>query len=219
MRRHALRVAAVAMALAISQLAAAEELHGVQATDKLGEIRAKFPNAVFTRVKAAWVTSEEDFFSMTGKGFPGTLYLAFTDSRPKARKRLSEEPETAEDDKSKQTMRALLQKWANESDDDALMVKWIRWVPPEPIPMQRYKAKYGEPTTCDFGISDMQPYCEWKSNALVASLSDDQKYVLRVESDFTKAELRAAWLRKAGFVPDHLKEETEDRLPEKRPKK
>jgi hypothetical protein len=201
--------------------AQAEELHGVRAADILGDVKKKFPNATFTRIKAAWVTSDSDFFSMSGNGFPGTLYLAFSDERPRYKKEFQETKEPADDNKSAKFDRELLWKWANEGDDEALIVKWVRWAPPDPIPLQRYKSKYGEPTKCDFSDEDMRPYCQWSRHALLAKLTDDQKQVVYVESDFTREELRAAWRRKAGFVPQWLQDAPEkgSTPPDKRQKK
>jgi hypothetical protein len=194
------------LVLLFSGLLRAEELQGVQPTDTLGDIKKKFPNAQFTRVKAAWVTDEQDFFSMWGSGFPGTLYLAFTDGRPGLRKQLAEQPPPADGDASARQVREVVQGLANQSDDEALTINWVRWVPAQPIPLQRYKSKYGEPTKCDFSPDDMRPFCQWDKRALVVNLSDDQKFVLSAESSFTREEYRAAWLRTVGYLPDWLKD-------------
>lgn len=64
----------------------AEILQNIEPLDSLGDIKLKYPNAVLTRVKAAWVTEDQDFFKLTGQGFPGELFIAFNDSRPGFRK-------------------------------------------------------------------------------------------------------------------------------------
>ncbi len=202
--RHLVRSLLFFTLVLICNFANAEILHGVFPLDTLKAIKAKYPNARFDRVNAAWVTENEAFFQMTGSGFPGTLYVAFTDSRPTAKKYLLEKcmfPAQTTD-----AICAVRKKTSEENDDDALTTSWVRWVPPSPIPLDRYKSKYGEPTF-EFAKDSMAPTAEWKSVELSARLSDDKKMVLTIETAFTRAELRAAWIRDFGFVPDFLKDE------------
>ena len=181
-----------------------EILHGVFPYDTLKVVRAQYPNARFERVNAAWVTEDNAFFKMTGTGFPGTLYIAFNDSRSKHKKDFTE---TCLYPAQKQDVACGIKKSLSEkSDDDALSTNWVRWIPPAAIPIERYKNKYGEPTY-EFAKDTMVPTASWTSVALSASLSDDKKFVLSVETAFSRPELRAAWVRDAGFVPDFLKDE------------
>ncbi len=200
----------VTLVLFLCVVAQAEILHDIQPLDTLGEIKKKYPNAKFVRVKAAWVTEEQDFFSMSGQGFPGTLYLAFSDYRPSYRRMLAKERAELDptDDDAKRKVE-IFQAVINEPDDEALSIEWVRWVPADPIPIARYKSKYGEPSKCDFNAADMHPFCQWNSRSLRVRLSDDQKNVVYAESEFTKAELRNEWLRKRGYVPDFLKDQSE----------
>lgn len=158
----------------------AESFQGITAQAELGEIRAKFPLASITPVKAAWVRKEEAFFLMKGDGFPGELYLAFSDLRPVALEMASEA--TDEHDRN------FFEEKAAEPDDKALELLWMRWMPADPIPLTRYISKYGKAEKSGFGDSDMRPYASWPSKAMVAHLSDDQKRVLGVEFSFTDAE-------------------------------
>jgi hypothetical protein len=187
--------------------ALAEIIHEVRPFDKLGEIKERFPNAVFVKVNAAWVTADQAFIKMTGQGFPGTLYIAFSDSRPFNRNFVSENcnPPSATNER----LCELNSKWAAEPDAIALSTSWVRWVPDNPIPLQRYISKYGEPTKIDFENDTLVPYAYWEKNALNATLTDDKKMVTMVSSAFTRAEQREAWQRTAGFVPDYLKDQNE----------
>lgn len=106
---------------------------------------------------------------------------------------------------------------ANQSDDDALDVKWVRWVPASPIPLERYKSKYGESSKCDFSKVDMQPYCEWSQHGLFVNLSDDRKLVFSVEANFTLAEQRAAYRNRGFDLPNWLKEEPTSKKPTANP--
>ena len=196
----------------VPAIASAEILHGVYFFDTLKAVKEKYPNGQFGRVKAAWVTEAEAFYQMTGTGFPGTLFVAFTDSRPANKKYLAEncgEPISDDNAAGCKIVRSI----ANENDDDALQVKWVRWAPAQPIPLERYRSKYGEPTKIDFENDTMTPYARWDTVALDARLSDDKKMVLYITTAFTRSETRAAWLRTVGFVPEFLKDEPTPKVP------
>lgn len=193
-------------------IASAEILHGVFLLDSLKAVKQKYPNGQFSRVNSAWVTEAEAFYQMTGTGFPGTLFVAFNDVRPLFKKNLAEkcgEPISDQMAESCKSNRSL----ANQNEDDALSVKWVRWVPAQPIPLERYMSKYGEPTKFGFDKDTMIPYAQWDTAALSAELSDDKKMVLFVTTSFTRSETRAAWLRTVGFVPDFLKDEPTPKVP------
>ncbi len=185
----------------------AEILHGVEPLNTLGDIKKKFPNALVTRVRAAWVTENEDFYSLKGEGFPGVLYIAFQDERPTYRRRVADLKSLQVELSERQASELqFAEKIGNNSDDVALNVEWVRWVPSSPIPLERYKSKYGEPSKCDFKADTMAPYCTWQSRSLTVNLSDDKKLVLHAEAAFTVAEQRIAWKARFNFVPDYLAE-------------
>ena len=203
-RTHLLKCIISAVVILTCTEGSAEILHGVFPYDTLKVIKAKYPNAQFERVNAVWVTEGEAFFKMTGKGFPGTLYVAFTDSRPIHKRNFEEKCLFPA-----QTVDALCKinkKFSEQTDDDALSTQWVRWTPIAAIPLERYKGKYGEPTF-QFAQDTMAPTARWKSVELLANLSDDKKFVLSVETVFSRAELRAAWVRDTGVLPDFLKDE------------
>lgn len=194
------------------QVTSAEVLHGVQPLSTFGKIKADFPNGRFQRVKAAWVKEHEAFYSMTGDGFPGMLYLLLDDSRPFWRDYAkSLPPDSPDDAASDGSDKVFGRKWAegqaNESDDAALTIRWVRWVPAAPIPMERVKAKYGEPTRCDFDPADFSPFCSWESRSLSAQTTDDRKSVVFFTAGFTRNELRAAYKLKGSYMPEWLKDD------------
>lgn len=192
----------------ISASCIAEVLHNIEPLDTLGDIKKKYPNATLTRVKAAWVTEDQDFFSLEGPGFPGSLKIAFWDNRPEFRRDAEAARLNRPADKpdSESAMERVSNYLADRPDDDALHVNWVRWVPTAPIPMSRYRAKYGEPSKCEFSEDTMEPYCLWGARALTVRLTDDQKQVLMIEAGFTSAERRAAYVKRGVEIPDGLKE-------------
>lgn len=184
----------------------AEILQGVEPLDTLGDIKAKYPNAVFKAVKAAWVKEDEAFMSMEGPGFPGKLMIAFDDLRPMVRRWVTPEPGASAS--SVEALRQAGEGLVDMPDDKALTVKWVRWIPQSAIPFARYKSRYGEPTKCDYNEADMSPYCSWEHRGLNVNLSDDKSMVLNAEASFTTAELRAEYVKKKRPIPDWLKSDT-----------
>lgn len=190
-------------ALILAGAVSAEILHNMQPLDTLGDIRKKYPNATISRVKAAWVTEGQDFFQLKGVGFPGELMLAFSDNRPFFRKELETTQLAAQSGRPVSDALLDIQKSAaNATDDNALKISWVRWAPYDPLPLERFKAKYGAPTKCDFLDTDMTPYCQWAARGLSVRLSDDRKDVLFVEAQFTVNEYVAACLAR-GYRADY----------------
>lgn len=209
----------IALVLAVSSLcwtlvqpATAEVLHEVGPLSSLGDIKKSFPNGRFERVPAAWVKEDQAFFAMTGQGFPGKLFLAFDDSRHYWRGVLSDfppdDPELpASFTEASNTVRQRIREQAYKAEDDALIINWVRWAPVAPIPIERVRAKFGDPSKCDFDADDFTPVCTWESRALSAQMSDDRKSVRFFTAGFTKAELRAAYKSRGLAIPEGLKEE------------
>ena len=176
----------------------ADNLQNIAYASSLGDIKLKFPNAYFRNEKPAWLQPNQAFYLITGNGLAGAIRILFTDSRPQAKRRLADNASDPNFDSS-----GFLKRLAEESDDDALNVDWVRWSPVSPIPIERYKQKYGTPA-CSFDES-MNPYCAWEKFSLTAAMSEDQKSVMFVTNYFTKIEQRMGWVAKFGFVPDYLK--------------
>lgn len=205
-------VVAAFLALCLTRGVDAEILHGVQPLSEFGEIKESFPNGRFQRVKAAWVKEEEAFYSMTGDGFPGTLYLLFDDERPFWREYLeslsADAPEDTASEVSEKTFtRNLVKEKATQSEERALTIRWVRWVPAAPIPMERVKAKYGEPSKCDFDPADFAPFCSWDSRLLSVQTTENRRFALFLTASFTKGELRAAYRAKGRAIPPWLKDD------------
>ena len=195
-----------------SVLANAEILHDVFPFESLKQIKSTYPKASFTALSPAWLKENQAFYSMSGSGFPGTLMLIFDDSRTLGKDRYlalncDSDVERSDLDKRKCDVWRSVK---NRPVDDALTISWVRWVPAAPIPIDRYKSRYGEPTKVEFSPMDMTPYAEWTSIALTAQLSDDKRLVLYVDTAFTKAEYRAAWKAFGEYLPENLREPGDD---------
>lgn len=176
----------------------AEILQDIEWYDSLGKIKQRIPNATFSQRKPAWLKEDQAFYEITGSGLSGKTFVLFDDARPLFKRRLIEkagELTAAQNDSYSELTK--------EPDDSALTVDWVRWVPDNPIPLDRVKAKYG-PAKCDID-DDMQPICTWSNRALTARLSDDGKQVRMITTPFTKDEKRRSFQRKFGFIPDFLK--------------
>lgn len=201
----------------------AEILHGIFPLDSLVDIKNKFPNGKFTRQTPAWLQENQAMFRMVGDGFPGALILVFDDPRPYSKRAL----ENRCKDKAESGVQAAVcdghRQMVAYSDDEALSISWVRWIPEKPIPFERYRSKYGEPTRVEFDRNSMVPEAEWDKVGLQAELSDDMKFVRFVTTQFTRGEIRAAYLKRFNFVPDDYKDAAVDpparSRPQSRPKK
>ncbi|MFZ4876784.1 hypothetical protein ACL9RI_17020 [Janthinobacterium sp. Mn2066] len=183
-------ILAALLSLALAH-ANAEVFQGIKHGYSLAKVKELFPKADIKTVPAAWVTKEDGFYKLSGQGFPGTLYIAFNDYRPTFRKfelEAREEESSNTNASEKEPLSATWKKLADQTDDNALAVRWLRWVPESPIPLQRYISKYGKPEKSGFNDSDMQPYVSWTKRGIYANLSDNEKLVVNVEFEFTKQE-------------------------------
>ena len=187
----------------------AEIYQGIRPDSSLGDVKRMFPNALITKVNAAWVTESDGFYVMTGNGLAGQIYLAFSDHRPRYRERVSrleqqikelhERPQSDTDPaklEALNTVLGLTRKMAEEATDEALRIQWVRWVPVSPIPLTRYITKYGKPTKSGFTENEMRQYSAWPARGVSVSLSDDGKLVLATEFEFTDKETKAECLTK-----------------------
>lgn len=195
--------AAIIFALALPP-AQAEILHDIEPLSSLGDIKRQYPNATFTKETVAWVQEWQAFYSMTGSGFPGKLYLTFRDSRPHWRseyQRLTAQ-QTEGTNQARSAYAVMAGQLASRGDDQALEIDWVRWIPDNPIPMARVQGRYGPPAKCGFSDSDFTPYCSWPLRALSAVTSDDHKFVSFITAGFTNAEMRAAYKARGLTVPE-----------------
>jgi hypothetical protein len=189
--------------LCISAAASAETYHKIGPLDTLGDVKQRFPGAELERLTPAWAQEDDALFRISGPGLSGTIVVKFFDSRPGWRK----DAESTDDPDFKQ----FAQKMADESDD-AMSVHWVRWVPDQPIPLGRFVSKYGSPLEKGFA-EDLQPYRTWTQRGLTAYLSDDERYVVRVDFEFTNAEHCEAWRVKHGDIPKFMEERCRSIVP------
>lgn len=193
-----------------------EIYQGIQYLDTLGDIKAKFPNAIIENLNPAWATEYDALYSVRGTGLTGSIIIKFTDTRPYWRNEWDKIPPEKVDETDRG--QSITFKFMNESDEEALTVEWVRWVPEQYIPLERYISKYGKPDKSGYSDDDMKPYKEWTSKGILVILSDDGKYVGRVDFAFTVAERRQAWKEKHGYIPDKLKEKKTQKAPTKKKK-
>lgn len=176
-------VCIVALAASSPHRAWAEAYNGIVPRTTLGQVKAKFPGGKFERVSPAWAKEHDAMYEITGEGLPGTIIILFFDQRPEFRRWV--------DSSTTSEMRTLSTYLAEQSDDDALQVVWVRWVPDVPIPVARMSAKFGKPDEKGYTDDDMSPYIGWKRRGLTAFLSDDEKAVIRIDYTFTEEDWRA----------------------------
>lgn len=160
----------------------------------IAEMKAKYPNAKFEVVKAAWVQENDIFLKITGAGLAGTTYVATSKISDNAHKEKIERyqrliAESPDKDNSLYIEGiARNERYLALPADDRYSIDWLRWVPDVNIPLERLKAKFGEPSKFDYSESDFQPYAEWTKRGLRANLSDDKKIVYSIEYYFTDEE-------------------------------
>ncbi len=178
----------------------AEIYMGITPYSTLGALKEKFPAATFEAAQPAWAQEDHVMYRISGTGINGRIVVMFNDVRPSFMR--LHESET--DDAKKQMYLDL----ANARDDLMLEVLWVRWVPDDPLPVQRLITKYGKPNKAGFSEDDFQPYKRWTAKGITASLSDDGEKVLFIDFNFTRKELRDAFKKKFGYVPQFLKVRT-----------
>ena len=188
------------LTLALCSMANAESYREIGPLDSLGDVKARLPSAEVEKLSPAWAQPTDSMYQFSGTGLPGVIIVAFYDARPNQKKIL----ETIDND----SVKTLYKNLSSQSDDDALTVSWVRWIPDEAFPLQRLIAKYGPPEKSAFSNENFQPYRAWKKKGVAAYLTDDEKKVVRIDYSHTKAEQRAAYIKKYNFVPDWLKENT-----------
>lgn len=143
-----------------------------------------FPGAEFKKLNPAWAKEDDAMYSVTGEGIEGKIIIMFHDTRPLNRDYMNQETDD--------TMRRVFKEYSEQSDDDSLLVSWVRWVPDEPFPVERLIAKYGKPETSGFSSVDFKPYNLWKTKGIYAHLSVDGKNVVMITYNPTEKELKKA---------------------------
>lgn len=187
------------MLFAVCTLCSAETYRGIGALDKLKDIKNRFPYAKVEKVNPGWIKPDEAMYRFTGEGMAGSIIIKFFDNR----EFWKNEADKVNDPEMAENLRALAQR----SDDEALGISWVRWVPDRPIPLERLISKYGKPEESSYSEEDYQPVRQWIEKGLVTYLTDDEKYVNRIDFTFTKKEIREAYLAKGMPVPPEFMED------------
>lgn len=150
----------IACLLAISPVAQAEVFYGIEFNDSFNEIKAKFPNATFVNVDAAWIKPSQSLISMTGGGIKSTVVMQF-----------------------ERFHRTLIDK----DPGDNLRLWSVKIIYKQPIGFNEFKKKYGLPSKC-IKDEDFEIFCDFMDHAITARISSDGNFVYYVNSHFTMEE-------------------------------
>lgn len=171
-----------------------ETYQGIEFSASLREVRSAFPKATIVKVNPAWASETESMYEMSGIGISGRIVIFFKDDRPAQRKMLEKDPGNVS-----------LRRNSSLSNDDALRVTTVRWIPPTPILLSRLVLKYGQPSESGVSSVDMTPYRFWKKNGVTALLVDDETHVRFVEYVFGEVDcIRAAGKQKLDLRTSEL---------------
>ena len=157
----------------------AEIYLGIRPLMTFGEVKQLFPGATYEMMFPAWAKKEDVMYSVTGAGISGQIIVKFSDGRPHSEMMM----EKATDNATKDFYKRLTE----QSDEEALVVSSVRWIPVTPFPLERLITKYGNPDKSDFSSKDFQPYKSWR-RGIDAFLSDNGKNVEMMEFYFTEKE-------------------------------
>lgn len=176
----------------------AETHLGIRPLDSLGEVRARFPDAQFVRMAPDWADESQVLFSLTGGALQGQLLVLFIDGRPDYRREIAD---GFADDLD------ALKLLAAERDDQALRVRWVRWVPATPLRVQDVVAKYGRWDASGLSDDGVRLYRSWDARGITVLLSEDEQSVLMLDFVFSEDEQRDAFIRRYGQLPAWLRPE------------
>lgn len=164
----------------------------------VAKMKSNYPNANFEVVKAAWVKENDLFFKVTGQGLSGTTYIA-TYKRPDSEVKEAIENYKKKIEENQNGNNAVWQAMIEMEDeylvaplDEKYTIHWLRWVPDDPIPIERLISKFGKPDVYDFQEEDFQPYAQWLKRGLLTTLSDDKKRVFTIQYTFTDEDYNRA---------------------------
>ena len=173
-----------------SNLSLAEIYKDFLPYDSLATIKTKYPNAKLDPIKAAWLKDDEAFIGLSGVGILGSTNLKFSTSDNFLKMLITynqdqiDKNPTADNSINEERIKKYNES-LNLPLDDRLTLDWLRWISPDPIPLERLISKYGKPDKFDFLADTFQPYCLWDKKGVLANLSDDKKFVYSIEYYFT----------------------------------
>lgn len=174
----------------------------------IAQMKANYPNARFDVVKAAWVRENDIFLKITGAGLAGTIYVATSKLSDDSIKQkiesfkaiIAKQPD--QDNTYWNNKVASHERYLTLSNDEKYSIDWLRWVPDVSFPLERLKAKFGEPDKYDYSESDFQPFAEWFKRGLRVNLTDDKKMVHSIEYYFTDEDYnKALGIEEAPIAP------------------
>lgn len=176
---------------------------GISPFSTLRDVKALFPHANFNLRKPAWAQETDVMYEVTGQGISGTIIIKFDDVRPWTRGAIQLPMSSANNAINEQiyAQPQQAQRLPELSDDEVLIVSWVRWVPSTGIPLTRLMAKYGKPDQAGFSDDDLRPFRGWSKRGIHAALSDNQKNVLLIDYTYTKNEKENAWRKMFGTDP------------------
>ena len=187
----------VACLLAIASVAQAEVFYGIEYMDTLADVKRKYPGAVFSRVRPAWLQPDQACVEMSGSGVSNKIVIIFEDIRPFFLSRLN----YGGDNPYENNLKKLL----GQSDDDALTVAEVRLLYSPPIKIESFKRRYG-PNTCR-ETEDFRKLCDFPGRAITALLTPDEKSVFMALSWFTDKERAQILQRKEMAAREKLRRE------------
>lgn len=176
-------IALIILVLTIPKIATAEVYKDFEPFLSLKVIKERYPNAVFSEIKAAWVKQNEVFLDMHGAGISGNIYLKLSAIEYEKKLDLETNPE----------MISFYQRMINKPQDERLTLDWVRWIPINSIPFERLTTRYGKAEKCDYLEENFIPYCSWESKGVLATLSNDKKNVIYIEYSFTEKDFKKKW--------------------------
>lgn len=183
-----MRVIAGFVMLVLVGFARAEIYMDIKPFDNLGAVKKRLPYANVEKISPGWATASEALYQFSGKGMSGVLVIKFDDSRLNFK-------EIAESQPTSPDAQKLYEAVAQQSDEEAMTVAWVRWVPEKLIPLDRLISKFGKPNKRAFSDSDYEPYRAW-DRGIEAFLTDNEKFVTRIDFSFTRDEYRKAFNEK-----------------------
>lgn len=155
----------------------AELFMNFQPYESLSEIKAKYPNATFTKINPAWAKENDIMFSLTGEGLGGKIVLQLFDDREFFQE-LCEPPDVKQKDIC-----------VNRFNDPENMyiLSMVRWIPFSKISIEKLTSKYGKPK---FKTDEQfNNYAFWQNKKIFALLNDTKTIVSHIDYYFTDEEI------------------------------
>lgn len=191
--------------LAVASFCSHAEVFGdIWYRDSLSGIKKTYPKASYVQKSPAWLQEDNKFIEVKGSGLPYQILIHLNDEVKDLKGILDDLYRTDGDAKPADIeWRKDLATRLRNSPEDFIRVEWVRIVYQEKIPLSRFKSRYGEPSSCKFDESFIQ-VCTWKKRAMTAQVTDDGKFVLMAETEFTKEEKIESHRRRGEPIPSWL---------------